>query len=82
MANTNSKDLDEKLSTWGISLEGDTPAEKPHSPTARDQLNEKLSLWGTSVQYEWFATKKQLLERLLEWGIHAETIEHTEVRLI
>ena len=79
MANTNSKDLDEKLSPWGITLEGQKTHEKPHSPTAQDKLNEKLSLWGTSVQYEWFATKKQLLERLLEWGIHTETVEHAEV---
>ena len=54
MANTNSKDLEERLSPWGVSMEEQTEEVEEtlghHSPTPQDQLNEKLSTWGVKMK--------------------------------
>ena len=56
MANTNSKDLEERLSPWNVSMEGQDQEEEEttgqHSPTPHDQLNEKLSTWGVKMKDE------------------------------
>ena len=54
MANTNSKDLEERLSPWCVSIEEQgTEEDVSHghqNPTPQDQLNEKLSAWGVTVK--------------------------------
>lgn len=47
MANINSKDLEERLSPWAVTLEDEETEHSSPSP-----LNEKLSQWGVKLQEE------------------------------
>ena len=63
MANTNSKDLEEKLSVWAVKLEvQDAEHHARHSPrhsgTARDKLNEKLSTWAVKIPENEYRIRK------------------------
>ena len=51
MANTDSQDLEEKLSPWArkIGEQGQGEEHAHHSPRSSAALNEKLAQWGTSI---------------------------------
>ena len=75
MAARSNKSLDMPSSQWRVKL-NDKIAHK-HSPTYNDALYEEL-VHGKSVEVEVYS-RKGLQERLKEWRIHTETIEHPEV---
>ena len=66
---------DVTMSQWQVKPSGGRAHKKSRS---RDDLFDEL-IHAKSLEVEVFA-RKGLQERLNDWGIHTETIEHPQVR--